>query len=52
VAQLGFDPGQPNTLLLTGRGTPLLAVVDGAGQIKEILCADSNRLCLPGRSAL
>jgi hypothetical protein len=47
VAQLGFDPDQPNTLLFTGRGTPLLAVVDGAGQIKAILCGYGNRLCLP-----
>ena len=52
VAELGFDPDQPNTLLLTGRGTPLLALVDGAGQIKAMVCAARNRLCLPGRSAL
>ncbi|HLQ13958.1 MAG TPA: hypothetical protein VK130_12050 [Steroidobacteraceae bacterium] len=52
VAQLGFDPDQPNTLLFTGHGTPLLAVVDGAGEIKGIVCADSNRFCLPRRSAL
>jgi hypothetical protein len=52
VARQGFDPGQPNTLLFTGRGTPLLAVVDGAGQIRAILCADGNRFCLPGRPAL
>jgi hypothetical protein len=52
VAELGFDPDQPNTLLFTGRGTPLLAIIDGAGQIGAIVCADRNRLCLPSRSAL
>jgi hypothetical protein len=52
VAQLGFDPDLPNTLLFTGRGTPLLAIVDGTGQIRAIVCAESNRHCLPRRSAL
>ncbi|MGB6449352.1 MAG: hypothetical protein WBE92_01220 [Steroidobacteraceae bacterium] len=37
----GLEPDRPDTLLLTGRGTPLLAVLDpGTLQIKAILAPD------------